>query len=238
MPGVECRSMRPSRARTGFGHGRARCPRPAGPGCRRGGTARRPGRGRPRRCPVRCRSPCRPPCRRRPGPRSGSGPGRARSRYLIALSRRLPKICSTARRSAGRLECVGRRPDLDHGTGALGLVALRVREAAQEAAHVEGLGPVLALALAREAQDRSDQPVHLAHRRLDEAERLGEIRVEGGRLRLSPRARAMPAQQVELAREAHDVDQRRPQVVADDVGVALHLLVRLGERQARASRSA
>ena len=99
-----------------------------------------------------------------------------------------------------------------------------------------------------------DQPVHLGDRRFDEAERLGEILREllvgafehglGGcrsRCRASPARRTaarrkrcdpledIAAQFLELAGEAHDVDQRRAQIVADDVGEALDFVIGLAQ---------
>ena len=100
-------------------------------------------------------------------------------------------------------------------------------------------------ALAGEVENRGYQPVHLADRRLDEAERLGEILRElpvvaledelgssaatsaGGPARDPPED--VTAQLLELAGEAHDVHQRRAQIVADDIGEALNLVVGLAQ---------
>ena len=104
-----------------------------------------------------------------------------------------------------------------------------------------------AAAFAGKSQDGVDQAVHLADRRLDEADRLVEfVAKRSSALDLPPAAARSPlahcrasscrrncidalekvlAQRLELGREAHDVDQRRAQVVADDVGEALDLVV-------------
>ena len=94
-----------------------------------------------------------------------------------------------------------------------------------------------------------DQAVHLGDRGFDEAERLGEILrkllvgafenglgVVGGIVRRRRRRRCgaaerrdpledVAAQLLELAGEAHDVHQRRAQIVADDIGKALDLVI-------------
>ena len=97
-----------------------------------------------------------------------------------------------------------------------------------------------------------DQPVHLGDRGFDEAERLGEIlrellvfafeqRLDRRRRRPDQRRRSrrrgqrrdpledIAAQFLELAGEAHDVDQRRAQIVADDIGEALDFVVGLAQ---------
>ena len=94
-----------------------------------------------------------------------------------------------------------------------------------------------------------DQAVHLGDRRLDEPERFGEVfrkllvgpfehglggvgrvfrGLGSGRLRPGKRCdppEDVAAQFLQFAGEAHDVHQRRAQVVADDIGEALDLVI-------------
>jgi hypothetical protein len=108
----------------------------------------------------------------------------------------------------------------------------------------------IAAAFAGQGEDRGNQAVHFADRRLDEAQGLVELPSEllvrvgqrglvrwgvgacGDGLRrrepCEPLKNAAP-QLLQLAGKTHDVDQRRAQVVADDVGEALDFLVRLAQ---------
>ena len=106
--------------------------------------------------------------------------------------------------------------------------------------------------LAGEIEDGRYQAVHLGDRRFDESQRLGEILREllvlalehrfglrtasgvGGaaaatRPSAAIRLENVGAQFLEFAGEAHDVDQRRAQIVADDVGEALDFVVGLAK---------
>jgi hypothetical protein len=112
--------------------------------------------------------------------------------------------------------------------------APRGQRLARDLAQVEALRPELAAAVARDLEDRADEPVHLAGGGADEGQRLGQV-LGRGRARLVDGGfgeRVAVGEDVgldglerllELAREAHDVDQGRAQVVGDDVGEALHL---------------
>ncbi len=127
-----------------------------------------------RRCRGRCprpRSARWRPRARRPSMR----PGRAGLRYLRAFSIRLPKTCSIAKRSL-----------TTSGTASLDRSRRRVRRpgaaslsaCAQQRRHVQRLGRQHAAPLARQLQDGVDQPVHLAGGGADEAERLGQVRLD------------------------------------------------------------
>ena len=141
------------------------------------------------------------------------------------------------------------RRDADFGLGFRGLVRDRRDDGFDQLAHVDAFRLEFAPALAGEVEDRGDQAVHLGDRRFDEAERFGKILAKAACP--GPRAPARPsvavrrcrwrqrrdaakgrdapenvaAQFLQLAGEAHDVDQRRAQIVADDIGEALDLVV-------------
>ena len=142
----------------------------------------------------------------------------------------------------------GQRLDPDLRLGLGGLMRHGRDDALDQLPGVDPHRLELAPAFAGEVEDRADQPVHLADRGLDEAERLGEVlrqllvgAVEHGSAvsvafsgawarRLGAAQRCDPAEDVvaqllQLAGEAHDVDQRRAQIVADDIGEALDLVV-------------
>ena len=107
-------------------------------------------------------------------------------------------------------------------------MSLGVGDALHDRRHVERFRPEGAPALPRQLQDCGDQAFHLGDGGADEAERLGHVAVDLLSLgMLLQRRPDLVPDGLQLAGEAHDVDQRRTQVVADDVGVALDLLVRL-----------
>ncbi len=105
---------------------------------------------------------------------------------------------------------------------------------------VHRLGREQATALSGNLQDGVDQAVHLAGRGADEFDGLRHL-LQGGALRLGLDRRlamvggcaeiAADHRQTffELASEAHYIDQRRPEVVADDVREPLDFLVRAAE---------
>ena len=139
--------------------------------------------------------------------------------------------------------------DLDLGLGLRRLMRYGRDDALHQLPGVDQDRLERAAAFAGEGQDRRYQPVHLADRRLNEPECLGEIfrqllvgafkrglgRVScifrnqwRGRLLARQRSNSpedVAAQLLQFAGEAHDVDQRRTQVVADDVGETLDLVI-------------
>ena len=101
--------------------------------------------------------------------------------------------------------------------------------------HVQRFRQQVATTFARQFQDGVDQPVHLLGRGADEADGLGHFLAHGGddlgidhaRLfRLIDRLVDDLARLLQFGGVAHHVDQRRAQVVADDIGEALDFLVR------------
>ena len=107
-------------------------------------------------------------------------------------------------------------------------MSLGVGDALNDRRHIERFRPEGAPALPRQLQDRRDQAFHLGDGGADEAERLGHVAVDllSFGMLLQRRPDLVP-DGFQLAGEAHDVDEGRTQVVADDIGVALNLLVRL-----------
>ena len=144
-------------------------------------------------------------------------PGTPGRRYFTALSTRLEKTCSAAIRSITR---VRHRPDRQRRAGRQRPMRHAVDDRAHQPPHVDGLGLEHPRALARQHQDRLDEAIHLVDRGLDEADRLVEVlpqRGVGGRL-----GEDVGAEPLQLGGEAHDVDERGPQIMADDIGEALH----------------
>ena len=126
---------------------------------------------------------------------------------------------------------------------------LQVGEAVlHQSRHVDLLGNERESPEAGQLEDFADQRIHPVHRALDEAERLGHVLVDGfdrrrpalgGPVDVGRRHGALErvGRLFEFRREPHDVDERRAEVVTDDIGVALEFVV--GAREiARARRHA
>ena len=226
-------------------------PWPGRPGRRRGGTGRRSADDPSGRCRGHCRSLRRSQSRLGAAADVRMSPGTPGLRYFSALSIRLEKICSSASRS---LTTLRQRLDANRALrpprpdGRRWWRCLRSARCMSTRSGWNSRRPSrvrLRIAAIRRSI--------LRDRRFDEAERFGEILrkllvgvVENrfgavgrilGRLRLRRCSAAegcdaledVAAQLLELAGEAHDVDQRRAQVVADDIGEALDLLVGLAQ---------
>ena len=99
-------------------------------------------------------------------------PGTPGLRYLSALSIKLEKICSSARRSLTRF---GSGLDANLGVRLRRLMRHRGDDGFDQFAGVDLDRLEFAPSLAGEVEDRGYQAVHLGDRRFDESQRLGEI---------------------------------------------------------------
>ncbi len=200
--GLDSRSCRPG-DRPARGHARGRCPRPADPARRSGGTGRRCGHG---------------PCGSMPRPLSAisidharaarvgrarrSGPGRPGLRYLTAFSIRLDRICSTASRS---LTIVGQRR-LDRRSRRRARRSLVLQAVARRPPTSAAMSSRSGVSTRRPSRDRLqdgvDQPVHLLGRGADEADRFGQILARREPRVLGDDARAPRPRRVRSARRA------------------------------------
>ena len=116
----------------------------------------------------------------------------------------------------------------------------RPRRRLDQRGEVDAFGSQFAPPLARDLEDGVDQTVHLARRRADEADRLGDIDPQGLLRRglLLGRGRGSGfdigvdrlEHSLQLAGEAHDVHQGRAQIMRHDIGEALDLLIGLDQR--------
>ena len=147
---------------------------------------------------------------------------------------RLPKICSIARRSLTR---VGRSSATVSVASLAASCCARLSPCCSSS---ERRSMVCGVSTRRPSRDSLRmaliRPVHLRRRGPDEAERFRQVgldrrasvrrdEVRRLRLRLRQEGSDVGPHRLELAREAHHVDERRAQVVADDVGEALDLVV-------------
>ncbi len=109
-------------------------------------------------------------------------------------------------------------------------MAQRIGETLEHPAHGHGFRPEGTPPLARELEDGGDEAFHLGDRHVDEAYGLVEIPLDllaaGIALGLASGGEKLGLQGFQLVGESHDIDERRTQVVTDDVGVALQLIVR------------
>ena len=136
--------------------------------------------------------------------------------------------------------------NLDLRPGFGGAVGDRLADRLQHSGHVDLFGGEPAAAFARQFQHRIDQAIHPLDRSLDDADRFVELLAQavGGVRLVRVRCRAQLgevilqlrdagedflAQLFKLSGESHNVDERRTQVMADDVGETLDLFVGLFE---------
>ena len=109
-------------------------------------------------------------------PRITIRPRRAGSRYFAALSMRLPKICSRARRSPREI-----RRALDHEfrPRSVDLMAQAAMASGEEIPHVDGLGRQDPASFAGELEDGADEPIHLGRGAADEGDGFRQVLLHG-----------------------------------------------------------
>ena len=157
---------------------------------------------------------------------------------------RLAKICSSASRS---LSTSGRSPMSMLAPASDGPMGDCLGDAVEQRVHVDAVRGSNWRRPSRESlRTALISRSMLRDRGLDEADGLVEIlaelldrprpsarrpahRARRSRRRACDLLEDVLAQRLELGGEAHDVDERRAQIVADDVGEALDLLVGLGQ---------
>ena len=140
---------------------------------------------------------------------------------------------------------------MDFGLRFRGLVRQRRDDPLDQVTGLDLFRLKLAPALAGQVEDCRYQPVHFGDGRLDEVQRFGEIlralfvlalelrfgvdcsHRDGHWGRGMRQRRDAPenvaSQFLQFAGEAHDVDQWRAQIVADDIGEALDLVIGLAK---------
>src|SRR3984957_8365040 len=147
-----------------------------------------------------------------------------------------------------------KRFDADLGLGLGGLMRDGRDDGFDQLAGVDPHRFEFASSLAGEVEDRRYQAVHLGNRRFDEIQRLGKIlqqllvlglqhrldldvAIADGRGRhqgadaaqRSDASEDVGSQLLQFAGEAHDIDQRRTQIVADDIGEPLDFVIGLAK---------